>query len=317
MADDLDILAADIQSYIVAPMAAFGLGGFVFDVEGESTSSLQSDITDNYSEDNLASNDHIARKPKKLTLKGYVGELFYDANTGIFATLQNVEQKLTVIAAFIPQVSASISQLQAANTPPSTISDLSLSDAADIYGIVKNLLGSITGDTPRQQQAYAYFQACWQQGILMGVQTPWTFLTNMAIEDVTAIQGENTKYISDFSVRYKQLRFIQTKTTAYQNSNYAASSPDQQVATDVQAEDPGLQGAAAVQAQDPTSIGNVQGAALPDASLPGAQANISAVDDLSPQANQPALQAFRAANGLPTPPIDKYYNGLSSIYVKS
>lgn len=285
---ELNLLSADIQSYIVAPMAAFGLGGFLFDVEGETTATLIADITDHYSEDNLALNDHIARKPRSLVLKGYVGELIVVPNSNTNdSILQQVRQKLTIIADFLPQITAATAQVEAATEKGDNLQNLPLADAANIYGLVKNILGTITSDTPRQQQAFMFFKACWQQGILMSIQTPWEFLTNMAIENVTAIQPEGSKYISDFSIRYKQLRFAQTTSAAYNAAGPNTSSSSDNVLgyagnypPIVPVQKNILDGAAAVQAPDPVTIGNVPGLSLPTNQLPGGQSQIMNAEDL-------------------------------------
>ena len=52
MVDSLDALTAEFQNYIVAPINAFGLGGFLFDTPGESIAHLGAEITDHYTEDN-------------------------------------------------------------------------------------------------------------------------------------------------------------------------------------------------------------------------------------------------------------------------
>ena len=131
----------------------------------------------------------------------------------------------------------------------------------------------------------------------MGIQTPWEFLPNMVIESITAIQTEGSKYVSDFSVKYKQMRFAQTITTAYINQGNAqtGTSADnlspQAIAAALQTYraangmdtppiDTILQGTSALQAPDPVSIGNVPGAVLPSPSLPGAQSAISQSTDL-------------------------------------
>lgn len=285
---DLDLLSADIQSYIVAPIAMFGLGGFMFDVEGEATATLSAEITDHYTEDNLAVQDHIARKPRNITLKGYVGEVVYDLNANNNdSILQQVAQKLTIVSDYLPQISAATAQVQNAVTSGTNLQNTPLADAANIYGLVQNILGSITSDTPRQQQAFMYFKACWEQGIIMAIQTPWEFLTNMAIETVTAIQPEGSKYITDFSVRYKQLRFAQTTTAAYNAGGPNTSSSSDNVLgyagnypPIVPVSTPTLQGAASLQAPDPVPIGNVPGLALPSNQLPGWQSQIGNVGDI-------------------------------------
>lgn len=319
---DLALLSADIQSYVVAPLALFGIGGFVFDVDDEETARLSADITDHYTEDNLAVQDHIARKPRSITLKGFVGEVVYnggaESNDSI---LQQLPQKLSIVSDFLPQITAATQQVQNFVQSGKDIRDIKLADAADIYGLVKNLLGTITSDTPRQQQAFLYFKSCWEQGIVMAIQTPWEFLTNMTIEDIIAIRPPQSKYITDFSIRFKQLRFAQTTSAAYNAAGPNTSSSSDNVLgyagnypPIVPVTSPGLDGDAALQAPNPVPIGNVPGLNLPSNQLPGGQSQMSVIDDLSPVANQEALRIYRQENGLPTPPIDIEL-GLDKIYV--
>lgn len=284
---ELSLLSADIQSYIVAPAAAFGIGGFVFDVEGEATAILAAEITDHYTEDNLAVQDHIARKPRNITLKGYVGEVIYSpVSPNNDSILQQVVQKLTVVSNYLPQITAATQQVQSAFNSGTSLLN-ALADAANVYGLVKNILGSITSDTPRQQQAFMYFKACWEQGIVMSIQTPWEFLTNMAIETVTAIQPEGSKWITDFSVRYKQLRFAQTTSAAYNAAGPNTSSSSDNVLgyagnypPIVPVQKNILDGAASLQAPDPVPIGNVPGLNLPSNQLPGWQSQLNSVQDI-------------------------------------
>lgn len=285
---ELSLLSADIQSYIVAPAAAFGIGGFVFDVEGEATAILAAEITDHYTEDNLAVQDHIARKPRNITLKGYVGEVIYSpVSPNNDSILQQVVQKLTVVSNYLPQITAATQQVQSAFNSGTSLLNAPLADAANVYGLVKNILGSITSDTPRQQQAFMYFKACWEQGIVMSIQTPWEFLTNMAIETVTAIQPEGSKWITDFSVRYKQLRFAQTTSAAYNAAGPNTSSSSDNVLgyagnypPIVPVQKNILDGAASLQAPDPVPIGNVPGLNLPSNQLPGWQSQLNSVQDI-------------------------------------
>lgn len=261
MTDTLDGLIDQLQTYVVSPLNAFGIGGFIFDCEGESTARNTAEITDHYIEDNEATQDHIALRPTKIVLKGYQGEVIYNVPSPDDNTpLQQAVQKLTTISAFLPDLSAVEQQFVAFS--PAAVSDVSLNDAANIYGLVKNVIASINGSEARQQQAYNYFVALQKQKMLMGIQTPWVFLTNMAVEEVVAIQDEKTQYITDFSVTFKQIRIAKTQLKAYQypgnqsdnilgyNGNYPPVLP-------VQSQE--LEGAASLQAQDPVQIGNVPG----------------------------------------------------------
>lgn len=297
MANELELLTANLQNYIVAPLNAFGLGGFVFDIEGEATTVLSAEITDHYTESNRAGQDHIARKPKQITLKGYVGELVYridDSNSGF---LQTAVQKLTELSDYLPKLSAAATQLQDVAGNTSISFSEGISDAADIFGLVKDTIGSF-GDSANQQKAYAYFKALWEEGVLMGVQTPWEFLTNMGIERVVAIQDEKTKFVTDFAVTLKQIRFSQTTSAAYSpptaTTNSDASVPAiSNFPPVVPVETKSLDGVAAIQAPNPVPIGNVQGVALPSNSLPGWQSQIGNVGDIL--SNPGAMSVFSKA----------------------
>lgn len=316
MANDLDLLTSDLTNYVVAPLAAFGIGGFGFDSDGESTAHLSADITDHYTEDNRAIQDHVAIRPKKITLKGFVGEVVYNTSSDISQIVQQLAQKLTTISAFLPTLSASATQMQSAlisADPLQSLSDISLSDASNIYGLVKNIIGSF-GPEAKQQNAYLYFKALLTEKILMGVQTPWEFIPNMLIESVDAIQSDVTISITDFSVTLKEARFAQTLTVAYSNNlqgqnSQPASSPQgtqgitnslgyagnypqiQSVETQTLDGTPTLQGAAAVQSADPVTIGNIPGVALPSNTLPGAQGQMTGVVNLIPPTPASALTA--------------------------
>jgi hypothetical protein len=260
MADTLDSLIADFSSYIVAPLNAFGLGGFLFDVATESMANLSAEITDHYTEDNKAVQDHIAIRPKRITLRGYVGELiFANGDQSSPSLTETLTQKLTTISGFLPTLSAAATQIQQTIQNPSA-SSVNLSDAANIYGAVQNLLPS-TGNGAKQQNAYAYFQSLLNQKVLMGIQTPWEFITNMAIESIVAIQDENSIYVSDFSITLKQMRFAQTLTTAF---GVAQS----------------IFGDAGLQAQNPVNIGNQPGVTLPSSILPQNQQAITSGSSL-------------------------------------
>lgn len=212
MSSNAQLLIDSLKQFVVTPLNAFGVGGFVFDNEGDTSLNLSADITDHYTEDNKSVQDHIAIKPKKLTLKGYVGELVYrDGNTAA-SSVQKVVQKLTTVTQYLPQLSAAaqqaidvINNARAGNFSLNNVSLESVNKVLDLWGLAKN----INPNQTKQAQAYMYFKALYEQKILCSVQTPYEFLSNMAIESIIAIQGENSKYITDFSITLKQIRTVQ------------------------------------------------------------------------------------------------------------
>lgn len=260
----LNTISSAMQTYIVAPTAAFGMAGFVFSAQGEAFAQLAADITDHYSEDNKALQDHIAIHPKRITLKGFVGELTYSRPGASASTLNVLTEKLTVISAFLPSLSTGAQTIQQGITNPT---NLLLSSSSNLYGLVKNILGA-TGNTKNQQNAYVYFKSLMETATLMGVQTPWEFMTNMAIESIIAIQDDKSIYVSDFAVTFKQIRIASTTTFMPVGSGSAVPTA------------PVAQGDAAIQKASVTNLGNTPGAALPSSLLAGAQGAIQTVNDL-------------------------------------
>lgn len=282
MTDTLLDLTNALQTYIVSPLNAFGLGGFVFDTRTEDMAQLSADITDHYTESNRALQDHIAIKPKRITLRGFVGELVYNTpGQGNPTGLQTAVQKLTEVSAFLPQLSAAAVQAQQAisgiDSAGPTLASLSAAvpPAANIYALVKNSIGTF-GPGARQAAAYQFFAACQSEAILMGIQTPWEFLTNMAVETIVAVSPEDSIFITDFAITFKQIRIAQSSTVATLLAGTGGI---------LESGGPTLSGDAGVQAQPLADNGNAAGQTLPLASLPGNQKFITGAPSLAPGGN--------------------------------
>jgi len=202
------------SKYIVRPINAFGLGGFVFDVEGDSSAVLSADITDHYTENNSSIQDHIALRPKRVTLSTYVGELVHrrDGSTDTFA--QKLSRKLNVVNSYLPQFTSGMQQaFELSNKNREEITfDSALRNAADIWGVVKNLNPPV----PRQQQAYMYFKALFETKQLVALQTPFEYMTNMAIENLVSTQSEETNTVTNFSITLKEIRRVSVKNEAFE-----------------------------------------------------------------------------------------------------
>lgn len=214
------------SQYIVRPLNAFGLAGFVFDVEGATNVQLSSEITDHYTETNSAIQDHIALRPKRVTLGSYVGELVDRRDESTDSALQDTVRKLTVIDSYLPALSKAATQ--AKQLLDAEQADLSfnniLNTATDIWALTRNLNPPI----PRQQQAYMFFKALRDTKQLVSVQTPFEFMTNMAVETIVANQGEGTRWISDFSITLKEIRTVSVRNVPFDFvKNYQGATAQQ------------------------------------------------------------------------------------------
>ncbi len=232
--DNILKIKDSFNQYIVTPLNAFGLGGFIFDIEGDATVNLTADITDHYLEDNSAIQDHIALRPQRITLRNYVGELVYRLDDSTQTALQKVAQKLTVIGSYLPTLVAGAQQAKQAyeELTSNTINvDIvkklfnapTLNNVADMWALVKNL----NPNASHQQQAYMYFKALWEQRILMSVQTPFEFISNLAIESISARQGEASRSVSDFTITLKKIRTVSIANASFDPQKYQARTQQQ------------------------------------------------------------------------------------------
>ena len=197
-----------VNQYVVRPTGMpgqTGIAGFLFDVLDEEFVSVDSDITDHFVENNYAIQDHIALRPVKFSVRGFIGELA-DTPPSFDQSVMNVVQQITTVSAYATQFTAqaqSVYDLITANT-------FNVSAVIDQAASVYNLFGQLSTTANKQQNAYNYFFTLWSSRILCSVETPYRIFTNMAIESIRARQDGTTRYISDFIITFKQIRTVNT-----------------------------------------------------------------------------------------------------------
>lgn len=199
--------------YIVAPTALFGISGFIFDIDGETKTTLQNSITDNFIEDNSVLNDHVAAMPESITLTKYVGELVdVPEDNSAKAKIGNLVTKLAPLAAALPAITSATSIIQGGLTGGAG----ALNNADNLYALFQNLNPFAT----KQQRAYIYFKAMAEQRIPLSIQTPFGYYRNMMIETLIATQKEDSEDISEFSLTLKQLRFATIATVGFDKTKF-------------------------------------------------------------------------------------------------
>ena len=189
-----------------------GINGFVFDVTGDEEMQFDSDITDHYIEKNSSIQDHIALKPRRYTVSGFVGELSDKLAQTISNALSTVTG-LSIVGPYLPQWSEQATQLYAkvgAEVQQAASFAQHAVNAADgIYALFQGASTTLT----KQQAAYFCFLNLWQnqrymQLNLCTIETPWDTLYNMAVENVRILQKDSSNMVSEFSVTFKEMRFI-------------------------------------------------------------------------------------------------------------
>lgn len=209
--------AVSASQSFVGGLGTLGINGFVFDIAEECEISLESEITDHYVEDGTAVQDHIALRPERVTLRGYVGEIVY--NTGDDkGFIREAAEKLTTVASYLPVVSdyanriyndiAKINSGDDGLFSFSTIEKL-FDTGGDVYKAYRDI--NIPQD--KQGEAFIYFEALRNSRKLLTVQTPYRYYTDMAIETVKIIQDAQSRDGSDIEVTLKKIRFAQVTTS--------------------------------------------------------------------------------------------------------
>lgn len=207
---------------------------------------FQSQITDNWVENNTAIHDHIAISPVTISMKGLVGELVYTSEQAeldyekelaqanainsqdvVLAqfgnnALNDIGGKLTAISAYFPEVSNITQQAQ-------NMWNRHEASARKANRIAKILTGQNKQTLKSKMNSYSGLSTnarhsklkeigeslkdYWINRKSLTANTPFGDFENMYITSVTLHQG-NENFIGEIDITLKQLRFAQTLTTS-------------------------------------------------------------------------------------------------------
>lgn len=206
----VDLASTSANLYVVSPVE-INSPVYIFDTRGEEEANLESDITDNWIEDNTTMQDHIGLKPMTITLRGYVGELTNKTDPD----LQQLQEKYKNLSPKLPNLS--ISAMNPFLPELTTQAQYVVNRAEEVYGIYKKanesieriddkMAGMATPELTNQQDVFEKFRRLWLKRSLSWVYTPFGLFHDMAILSLNARQDEDSKYVSEFSVTFKQVR---------------------------------------------------------------------------------------------------------------
>lgn len=199
----VDLASTAGQMFVVAPENIEN-EVYLFDTRGEEEATLESEITDNWVENNTTMQDHIGLKPMTITLSGYVGELTNKVPEALPQQLSQVSNILSGLSPFAPKLTTQTQYI--------------MNRAQEVYGIyekanrtvsrLEDVLGliDVPKEVPNQQAVFDKFYQAWETRTLSTVYTPFGVFKNMAILSLNARQEEESAYISEFRVTFKQVR---------------------------------------------------------------------------------------------------------------
>lgn len=222
------------NKYILGAKGVKGIGGFVFDIPGDIDLIRQADITDHWTEENTVINDHVAIKPLRITLTGYVGELVLKQPQGLIGALNKAQSILSTIPAYLgnytPQMSGKISSAISSATNVANTINTAISRVGNIVG----MFSKATPQKTRQQKAYQQLESLYLNKNIMWLETPYKSFENMIIESLSFTQDETTNTMSNVKVTLKQLRFAAITYQAYNKQIYdSRAGAQRQPAADI------------------------------------------------------------------------------------
>lgn len=172
-------------------------------IYGNETMTLTADITDNYVENNIAYQEHIALKPKVFTISGEVGELTWFRKDESNSFIEAVEQKLYPVVSFLP--------------PVAKIASAAQDKALKIMGVVDSLdnfanrfWGLLSADNvnTEQKKCFQYLMVLWQRRVPIDIKTPYGKISNYVIQSVEFTQPDRTVDKSQVKISFKEFKTV-------------------------------------------------------------------------------------------------------------
>lgn len=203
-----NLLSSVVNQAIVRPLGmpnVVGVSGLVMDILEDEEISIDSDITDHYVEQNYAIQDHIALRPVRFSLKGYVGEQV-DTLPNTLANIFTQVTGLSTLGGLTPQFNIQDAQFYAKVNNVVQLGTNVLKQVKNVF----QLFNQSSTTTNKQQTVYQFFYNMWKTRQLCSVETPFAVFENMAIESIRAFQSGETNVISEFVITFKQIQTVST-----------------------------------------------------------------------------------------------------------
>lgn len=183
---------------------------FLFHIEDDNEIVQESEITDNYVENNTVIQDHWALRSPTVRVHGFIGEL-NDSPLGqqnllpLPAFVQPViTTGLSIISDFLPGLSISANNIVNAAFQGYQAASAVANSAVSAWN---SLINGAPGVQNKQQAAFQYFFGQLQARSLWKIQTPWAVMDTMAIQSFRTVQEGGSRVITDFYITFKKIRF--------------------------------------------------------------------------------------------------------------
>ena len=200
---------------------------FVFDLKKDYKLNLSSEITDHYVESNVAIQDHIGLKPIIIEVTGCISEvnlkdklkeqsdldryLGQKSDGNIFNSVDSYLGRMGSLTSFAPNiVNQAMNIYNTAKYVYATTNKVINLDKKDTLGNTRFAYNSeydeeIIKET-KQFEWIDWFKTQWWKRASFSIVTPYGVFDNMYIMDLSAVQPENTRYVTNLNIKFKQIR---------------------------------------------------------------------------------------------------------------
>lgn len=213
--DDLDTTNFDVTGIT----SGYDNKAFVFDIKKEYKLGLSSDITDHYVEDNVAIQDHVALKPVILEVFGSIGEVNLKETEnaekenakkqGLFNSVDSYISRMGSLTSFIPNlVNQALDIYNSAKYVYATVNKLVNTDVRD-SSKKQDYTEKYDLDKIKQTKQFKWinwFKTQWEHRASFTIVTPYGVLSDMYIMELSSSQPENSRYLTNLSIKFKQIR---------------------------------------------------------------------------------------------------------------
>lgn len=207
--DPIALLNSSEQRAIIRPNnPPPGIAGWIMDIVGDEEVRLTSNISDHYSENNTTIQDNIALPPPEITTAGLVAELLLtpSAAGAVPAPTGTPANPVDPIIEQGPSFTPQATQVMAQSAAAALLAIIGVTGAKSLALFQQSLAPQQPGQT-RQSNAFGFFTQLWLGRQLFTVETPWGFFNNMAMQSLSGRQGKDSRFQTQFSITFKQIRF--------------------------------------------------------------------------------------------------------------
>jgi hypothetical protein len=180
-----------------------GLAGLIFDISGDETLRLRSQISQHFVEDNTTIQDQIALEPERVVLRKFMGELVYTKPTT--SPISAVPNALPLNMGMMPVLTPGANQTLNASNATVASANNAAEAPNSLWSYYENSAGAAPNQT-RQSIVMGYLYQLWLGRQLFTVETPWGVFTSMAIEMIDGEQPEETKFRTDMMITFQKIR---------------------------------------------------------------------------------------------------------------